>query len=471
MSHLLNAITSIIVALGSFFVPHHAQTPTLGDYNPSGGGTYRLQSSIGSSDTSVTLTSFKEPISNIKYTMSYLNSSIEYGTIEPQSNNREFISFTGITQNSDGTAQLTGVIRGLASSYPFTASTTLQLTHSGQTIFILSNPPQLTNQYANRNNQDTILAIWNFAALPTSTQTCANGFDFCTKTYIDGIAVSGGATSTYSNIGFVQLANQAQIGSSTASSTAAGPLVIENIFATTTPGSQCTSNIFHCIVATNFGKIAQSFFDLTVSWTFTGAVNIAASAAKQLTLNSVAYTFPTAQGAASTTLMNDGAGTLKWGTPPGGHYQTITGTDLVFALGAFATSASVITIPAGVMTASSTIRVSGMFGNNSTDGATCALSLRDSATSVTLATISGFPIGAGGMFEMNSFANNSPTSQTYIGRFITINSGATAGAAGNSEGTSAFNFTTTPATLVLVGTSPNGNGSCTVSSFEIDVTL
>lgn len=120
---------------------------------PTGGGTYRLASSISSSQTTIKLSSFKEPNSNIPYTMAYLNASLEYGTIDPQTSNSEFVSFSGITQNVDGTATITGVIRGLSRSYPYTASSTFQTTHSGQANFILSNPPQLYNDiYTYINN-------------------------------------------------------------------------------------------------------------------------------------------------------------------------------------------------------------------------------------------------------------------------------------------------------------------------------
>lgn len=125
-----------------------------------GGGTYRLASSISSTQNTIRLSSFKEPVSGIPYTMSYLNSSKEYGTLDPQTNNSEFISFTGITQNADGTATLTGVIRGLSRSYPYSASSTFQLTHSGQSIFILSNTPQIYNDiYDYINNATTSGAV------------------------------------------------------------------------------------------------------------------------------------------------------------------------------------------------------------------------------------------------------------------------------------------------------------------------
>lgn len=137
----------------------------VGAFNPTGGGTYRLKNSISSTASSITLTSFKEPVSNTPYSMSYLNTTIMYGTIEPLNPDKsEFISFTGITQNSDGTATLTGVSRGLARSYPYTASTTHAQTHSGQSIFILSDTPQLFNTYLNSADTETITGNWTYAS-------------------------------------------------------------------------------------------------------------------------------------------------------------------------------------------------------------------------------------------------------------------------------------------------------------------
>lgn len=164
---------------------------TLGNYNPSGGGTYRLKNSIGLSATTINLSSFKEPISNIPYTMTYLNSTSGYGTLDPQTPTKsEFVSFTGITQNSDGSAQLTGVTRGLSRT-PGTggcvASTTLATSHSGQSIFILSDSPCFFSNYAVKSNDETITGYWTVPA-PTT------GGNPTTKTYVDGI-VNGGTVS------------------------------------------------------------------------------------------------------------------------------------------------------------------------------------------------------------------------------------------------------------------------------------
>ena len=135
-------------------------------FNVARAGTYTLNSSIGSSDISFSLSSFTDPVTGVPITMSTLNTSIAFGTIGPKTSNSELISFTGITQNSDGTATLTGVTRGLQFQYPFTASASYQLPHSGQTQFILSDAPQVFNEYATLSSNETFTGLITFAQPP-----------------------------------------------------------------------------------------------------------------------------------------------------------------------------------------------------------------------------------------------------------------------------------------------------------------
>ena len=168
---------------------------SFGSFAPIAGGTYRLKSSIGTTDTTITLSSFDEPITGNNITMSTIGSDIAYATIDPQSSTRkEFISFTGVTQNSDGSATLTGVSRGLAFQTPFTASTTLRKSHPGQSILILSDSPQLFNEYARRRANETITGQWTFDIFP-----------------ITGSSSYAGATTT----GWVELATGEEAASST----------------------------------------------------------------------------------------------------------------------------------------------------------------------------------------------------------------------------------------------------------------
>lgn len=135
-------------------------------FYPAGGTNYSLNASIGSTDTSITLVSFTEPVSNTPYTMAYFNSSVMFGTIAPRTTSSEFISFTGITQNADGTATLTGVTRGLQKAYPYTTSATFKLPHSGQSVFILSDAPQVFDKYASLDNDETFNGLITFIQPP-----------------------------------------------------------------------------------------------------------------------------------------------------------------------------------------------------------------------------------------------------------------------------------------------------------------
>lgn len=283
----LVVLAGVVVGLGAGFafqtLTQHA--PTAGAFNPTGGGTYYLQASISSSQNTITLTSFTEPVSNIPYTMAYLNSDIMYGTIAPQTDTSEFISFTGINQNSNGTATLTGVVRGLGRSYPYAASTTLANPYPGQTRFILSSPPEFFNEYAARRNAQSITGLWTFSSTsrPTYDGTPAsyNSFDLVDYQTLVNTAISGAGTSTFSNMGIVQLATNVQVAAGTASTTEGRPLVLLSKFATTTPGVQCNTSIWSCIVvAGTNGHIAQTWLDLTQSfapsglWVFSNKVGI-----------------------------------------------------------------------------------------------------------------------------------------------------------------------------------------------------
>ncbi len=113
--------------------------------------------------------------------------TIGYGTVEPgNSTLEEQISFTGITQNSNGTATLTG-ISSIGFASPFTSTSGFSKTHAGSTTFVISNTSAFTASYANKNNVETILANWSVPDPVGST-------DIANKEYVLSV-VNGGTVS------------------------------------------------------------------------------------------------------------------------------------------------------------------------------------------------------------------------------------------------------------------------------------
>lgn len=183
------------------------------------GQSFTLASSISSTQTTIPLTSFKVPVSGTDITMATMGTSIAYGTLAPGTSTAEIISFTGITQNSDGTATLTGVTRGLDKEYPYAEDSAFKEPHAGQTIFILSDAPSVFNQYTAKINDETITGQFTFPqsgnasaaragavyAIPTSD------VEFATKKYVDDTASFGAPLATQTTAGLVELPTATQL--------------------------------------------------------------------------------------------------------------------------------------------------------------------------------------------------------------------------------------------------------------------
>ena len=172
---MLHSLAKIIIAplIALLTLAGYSVTPTqdnlsLGAYQTVAGKTYYLNSPISSSDSSLTLSAFKTPVSDYPLIMTNFG-TIGYFTLEPGSSVRqEIISFTGVTQNSDGTATISGLTRGLSPVSPYTASTTIQKAHPGGSTVVISNPPQLYEQMATRANDETITGQWTFTGTSPS---------------------------------------------------------------------------------------------------------------------------------------------------------------------------------------------------------------------------------------------------------------------------------------------------------------
>lgn len=313
MNTLFTIITAAIVSLGAVFgfTPEPELTPeikqeittyvqrsmedsqVLGAVLPIAGHTYTLAGSgVSSSATSITLQSLTIKQTGQKIQDSDLSDTF-YITLEPGSNSKqEIASCTTVVQNANGTATLSGCSRGLSPVSPYTASTTLRFTHAGGTQVIFSDPPQLFNSFAAKENAESITGAWTFSSTsmpkldaylaPTTT------VQFVTKKYVDDTAFSGAGVidATAAARGVVELATQLETASSS-SSGSSGPLAIPASNATST-WNPATADL-RVVVTQNSGKIDNNFiasstlyatnFTFSGSTTTIAALNIATSSA------------------------------------------------------------------------------------------------------------------------------------------------------------------------------------------------
>ncbi len=136
--------------------------------------------------TTVILKSFAQ-INGTLITMADFG-AIGYMTLEPGNNTlEEQISFTGVVQNSNGTATLTGVKSVLMDS-PYTETSGLAQTHAGSTTAVLSNTSGYYGQFGIKQNNETITAQWSVPT-PLSNTAIAN------KLYVDNVAGGGPVTT------------------------------------------------------------------------------------------------------------------------------------------------------------------------------------------------------------------------------------------------------------------------------------
>ena len=164
----------------------------------------------GSSITDQTLIlSSMKTIDGVSITMSDIG-SVGYFTIEPGNGAQEEAgTFTGITQNGNGTATLTGVKHQLF-EYPYTQTAGLTKSHAGGTSLVLSNTAGFYESISGKANDETIAGIWTFTApnyprMDSAAVPPVTDVEFATKKYVDDTAIAGSPKATDSVYGISKL--------------------------------------------------------------------------------------------------------------------------------------------------------------------------------------------------------------------------------------------------------------------------
>ncbi len=191
-------------------------------------------SGSSSGDTSIILTSMTDIDGNL-LTMADLG-DIAYGTLEPNnSTQEEQISFTGLTQNVNGSATLTGVKHVLFLS-PWTETSGTTKNHPGGSAFILSNTSGFYKHFVSTDENQTVNDILTFAsgATPLITDLPSTPLMAANKQYVDNVVSFGAPIASPSVAGLVQQATQAQVYAKTQLGSTTAPLFASpNLIAST----------------------------------------------------------------------------------------------------------------------------------------------------------------------------------------------------------------------------------------------
>lgn len=209
-------------------------------------------------DSSVVLSSFKQIDGTTNIVMTDLG-TIAFATVEPGNGvQEEQISFTGVTQNANGTATLTGV-KHVAFSTPYTQTANFATTHAGGSQLVLANTSGFYEEFPAIPDTATITGVWTFDST-TGRPRLSSDVDTAVLTeFVDfgqlsRQAIAGAANASTVAKGIVQLAVGTQVAAGTSTgSTGASLVPPNNLFNGTT-----SANII-IPVTNNVGKLSAGF--------------------------------------------------------------------------------------------------------------------------------------------------------------------------------------------------------------------
>lgn len=141
--------------------------------------------------TTVTLTTLTDIYGNILTMDSFGDKG--FITLEPDTNNEESATFTGITANDNGTYTLTGIKTGLAQD-PYTETTGLIRAHAGGTKVVVTDSVQFWNTFTNKHNDETVDGQWTFTNTPIVPGTVSDA-----STTVKGVTKVSVAPDSASN--------------------------------------------------------------------------------------------------------------------------------------------------------------------------------------------------------------------------------------------------------------------------------
>ncbi len=170
-------------------------------------------------DTEITFSSMKG-IDGEDLDMATDFGSLAFMTLEPNSGTQEEqISFTGLTNNANGTTTITG-ISNVSFLYPYTATSGVAKSHAGGVKAVVSNTSGFYNTFVNKNDDETITGTWTFTQpnYPRMDNVAVFPIDpeqLVPKAYADSLTFAGAPNASTSVQGLVQEATVSELNAGT----------------------------------------------------------------------------------------------------------------------------------------------------------------------------------------------------------------------------------------------------------------
>lgn len=218
-------------------------------FAPTTGYSERLTQSITNSATTIYVSSV---LDRDGLALPLTSTNKGYFTLESGAAREEAIVCTGVNTS---TIALTGCTRGLLATGSSESGTGLKYSHNAGSKIIMTNIAQFYGNYLDTTTDQTVAGIKTFSSSPVGpTPTTAS--QMAIKSYVDGVAIAGGANASTSTKGISYLS------SDPASSTSPTALNSEEVSA--------TSGNNKVVRANGSGKIDSGFIDQTANYTFSG---------------------------------------------------------------------------------------------------------------------------------------------------------------------------------------------------------
>jgi len=198
--------------------------------------------------------------------------NVGYGVFEPKTAREEWFTFSSANMATAVTGGLTITLRGLIRTAPYTTEATARkFNHeSGSQVLLYTNSPAFYDDFANKDNDETITGLWqfptgsNYPVVGASYSAPTSDTHVATKKYADDLAIAGAPDGSTTVKGIFEEATVAEQGSATATGATGARLIPANANLVKTSSGASDEN--KIAVLDSSGTFANGFIDKARTW-------------------------------------------------------------------------------------------------------------------------------------------------------------------------------------------------------------